>query len=88
MTVVATNGTHHPAAPTAPEIYRRVTAEIYRLLHERGVSRVESVYYQLLLEIEDRRQALGVSMERLSWRWSTIQIIVDAQAPRFCLGIE
>jgi hypothetical protein len=59
------NGTGH-AAPSAPEVYRKVTQEIYRLLHERCVSRAESFYYKLVLELEDRRQALGVSMERLS----------------------
>jgi hypothetical protein len=65
----STNGAgHRPAAPKipAPEIYKKVTQEIYRLLRERGVPRAESFYYKLLLEIEERRQALGVSMQRLS----------------------
>jgi hypothetical protein len=37
LTLGATNG-NRPAAPTAPEIYQRVTSAIYKLLHERGMT--------------------------------------------------
>jgi hypothetical protein len=59
----ATNGAGQPAAP---EIYKKVTDAIYDVLRQREPAGVQSFYYKLLLEFEERRQALGISMERLS----------------------
>src|SRR6266496_1729811 len=75
----SSNGSSHLHETPAPAIYKKVVGDLdlallssinraLRELQARDIyaPRVESFYYQLLLEIERRRQALGVSMERLS----------------------
>jgi hypothetical protein len=76
----SSNGSSHVhETMPAPAIYKKVVGDLdlallssinraLRELQTRDIyaPRVESFYYQLLLEIERRRQALGVSMDRLS----------------------